>query len=186
METFVILILIHNPLVWVGTLPTFFFLMALLTMYRDVLFQSVTDTIEPLLHAHTVELVELKLQPQKGRWLVRVFIDAEDGVSLDDCQRLSLEIGQVLDAEELIPASYVLEVSSPGLDRPLRTPRDFQRQRQRLVTVLLRTPVLGQTQYRGRVAAVSEGHLVLHRPPDTPLDIPLSHIDHGVVELEFK
>lgn len=155
-------------------------------MYRDVLLRSVTDIIEPLLHAHGVELVELQLQPQKGRWLVRVFIDSEDGVSLNDCQKLSLEIGQVVEAEELIPGSYVLEVSSPGLDRPLRTPRDFRRQHQRLVTVLLRTPVLGRTQYMGRVAAVTEGHLVLHRPPDIPLDIPLSHIDHGVVELEFK
>jgi ribosome maturation factor RimP len=142
--------------------------------------------IEPLLRVHGAELVELKLQPQKGRWLVRVFIDAEDGVSLDDCQKFSLEIGQVLDAEELIPVPYVLEVSSPGLDRPLRTPRDFQRQRQRLVTVFLRIPLTGVTQYTGRVAAVTEEYLILHRPPDMPCDIPLSHIDHGVVELEFK
>jgi len=155
-------------------------------MYRDELSRSVVDTIEPLLHAHGAELVELKLQPQKGRWLVRIFIDAEDGVSLDDCQRFSLEIGQVLDAEELIPAPYVLEVSSPGLDRPLHTPRDFRRQTQRLVTVFLRIPLTGVSQYTGRVAAVTEEHLILHRPPDVPCDIPLSHIDHGVVELEFK
>lgn len=155
-------------------------------MYREALFRSATEIIEPLLHAHGAELVELQLQPQKGRWLVRVFVDAEDGVSLEDCQLLSLEIGQVLDAEELIPSSYVLEVSSPGLDRPLRTPRDFRRQSQRLVTVLLRTPVSGQTRYTGRVAQVTDAALVLHRPPETPLEIPLLQIDHGVVELEFK
>jgi ribosome maturation factor RimP len=155
-------------------------------MYREALFRSATEIIEPLLHAHGAELVELQLQPQKGRWLVRVFVDAEDGVSLEDCQLFSLEISQVLDAEELIPSSYVLEVSSPGLDRPLRTPRDFRRQSQRLVTVLLRTPVSGHTRYTGRVAHVTDTALVLHRPPETPLEIPLPQIDHGVVELEFK
>ena len=95
-------------------------------------------------------------------------------------------LGQAFDAEDVIATSYVLEVSSPGLDRPLRTARDFQRQRQRMVTVFLNSPHMGQTQQTGRVAAVTASHLVLHLPPDTPLTIPLPEIDHGVVELEFK
>ena len=155
-------------------------------MYRETLLQTVTETILPLLQLQGAELVELQLQPQKGRWLVRVFVDAEDGVSLEDCRQLSLEIGQVLDAEELIPTSYILEVSSPGLDRPLRTPRDFRRQYQHLVTVFLHTPVLGATQYTGRVAGVTDTDVVLYQPPEEPLELPLSQIDHGVVELEFK
>jgi len=155
-------------------------------MYRELLHQSVVDLVEPLLQTQGFELVELQLQQRKGQWLVRVFADAEGGISLEDCRRLSREIGQVLDAEDFIAASYVLEVSSPGLDRPLRTARDFQRQRQRLVAVFLHSPLMGKTTYIGRVAAVTEGDLVLHVPPDTPLTIPLSQIDHGVVELEFK
>ncbi len=155
-------------------------------MYRERVFQGVIDVIEPLIEAEGAELVELQLSPQKGRWLVRVFVDTEDGISLEDCRQLSLEIGQVLDAEELIPASYTLEVSSPGLDRPLQTPRDFRRQLQRLVTVTLNAPLGEKTRYRGRVAAVTEEYVVLHQPPDAPLDIPLLQIDHGVVELEFK
>src|SRR5262249_50073614 len=117
---------------------------------------------------------------------VRVYADAEGGISLDDCRKLSLEIGQMLEAEDLIPTSYVLEVSSPGLDRPLRTARDFQRQRQRMVTVFLQSPLMGKTQYTGRVAAVTEAHLVLHVSPDTPLTIPLPQVERGVIELEFK
>jgi ribosome maturation factor RimP len=151
-----------------------------------MLFQSVTDLIGPLLKAQGFELVELQLQRNKGRWLVRVFADGEDGISLEDCRRLSLEIGHVLDTEDLIPSSYVLEVSSPGLDRPLRTARDFRRQCRRMVTVFLHAPLMGRTQYTGRVAEVAETHLVLHRPPDTPCEIPLTQIDHGIVELEFK
>jgi len=155
-------------------------------MYRETLVQNLTDFLEPFLQAQGFELVELQLRQRKGAWLVRVFVDTEGGISLEDCRTLSLEIGQVLDAEDLIPESYVLEVSSPGLDRPLRTPRDFQRQCRRMVTVFLHTPWLGKTQYTGRVAAVATAHLVLHLPPDTPIEIPLTHVDHGIVELEFK
>lgn len=155
-------------------------------MYRETLAQNLTELIEPLLQARGVDLVELQLRQQKGAWLVRIFVDTEGGISLDDCRIVSLEIGQILDAEDLIPESYVLEVSSPGLDRPLRTPRDFQRQMRRLVTVFLRTPLQEKTQYTGRVAAVAETSLVLHQPPEAPIEIPLTHIDHGIVELEFK
>jgi len=155
-------------------------------MYRETLRQSVADIVGLFLRKQGFELVELQLQQRPGQWLVRVFADAEGGISLEDCRRLSLDIGQVLDAEDLISTSYVLEVSSPGLDRPLRTTRDFQRQCQHMVTVFLHSPFMGKTQYTGRVAAVTDVHLVLHAPPDTPLTIPLSQIAHGVVELEFK
>ena len=155
-------------------------------MYRETIRQSIAEIVEPLLQTQGFELVELQLQQRKGQWLIRVFADAEGGISLEDCQRLSRDIGLAFDAEDLIAASYVLEVSSPGLDRRLRTARDFQRQRQRMVTVFLNSPHMGQAQQTGRVAAVTASHLVLHLPPAIPLTIPLPQIDYGVVELEFK
>lgn len=168
-----------------GEAPTFFH-HSHTRMYREMLFQSVTDLVEPLLQAQGFDLIELQLQQSQGRWLVRVFADGEDGISLEDCRRLSLEISYVLDLEDLIPAPYVLEVSSPGLDRPLHTARDFRRQCRHMVTVFLHAPLMGLIQYSGRVAEVADTHLVLHMPPDIPLEIPLTQIDHGVVELEFK
>ena len=155
-------------------------------MYRETIRQSIAEVVEPLLQMQGFELVELQLQQRKGQWLVRVFADAEGGISLEDCQRLSRDLGQAFDTEDVIATSYVLEVSSPGLDRPLRTARDFQRQRQRMVTVFLNSPHMGQAQQTGRVAVVTVSHLVLHLPPDTPCTIPLPQIDYGVVELEFK
>jgi len=155
-------------------------------MYRETIRQSIAEIVEPLLQMQGFELVELQLQQRKGQWLVRVFADAEGGISLEDCQRLSRDIGLAFDAEDLITTAYVLEVSSPGLDRPLRTARDFQRQRQRMVTVFLNSPHMGQVRQTGRVAAVTASYLVLHLPPDTPCTIPLPQIDYGVVELEFK
>ena len=155
-------------------------------MYRGMFVQRVTALVEPLLRAQGFELVELQLQQHKGRWFVRVFADVEDGISLEDCQRLSLEIGQMLELEDLIPSPYVLEVSSPGLERPLRTAQDFRRQYRRMVTVFLCTSLMGKTKYTGRIAAVAEAHLILHMPPDTPCEIPLTQIDHAIVEIEFK
>jgi ribosome maturation factor RimP len=155
-------------------------------MYRETIRQSIVEIVEPLLQTQGFELVELQLQQRKGQWLIRVFADAEGGISLEDCRRLSRDLGQAFDIEDLITTSYVLEVSSPGLDRPLRTARDFQRQRQRMVTVFLNSPLMGQAQQTGRVAGVTASHLVLHLPPATPLTIPLPQIDHGVIELEFK
>ena len=155
-------------------------------MQRETLSQNVNETIEPLLDSQGVELVELQLQQHKGRWLVRIFVDSDIGISLEDCRRLNFEIGQLIDAEDVIPASYVLEVSSPGLDRPLRNMRDFRRQKQRVVKVFLHVPHLDKAQYTGRVAEVTESHLLLQTDSDTPVTIPFQSIDRGVVELEFK
>ena len=155
-------------------------------MQRETLSQHVSEAIKSFLDTQGVEFVELQLQQHKGRWLVRVFVDHHGGISLEDCRRLSFEIGQLLDAENLIPASYVLEVSSPGLDRPLKNLRDFRRQCQRMVTVFLHSPYLNKAQYTGRVAAVTESHLFLYADTETPVTIPFGSIDHGIVELEFK
>lgn len=155
-------------------------------MQRETFSRHVSEAIKSFLDAQGVEFVELQLQQHKARWLVRVFVDNCGGISLEDCRNLSFEIGQLLDAENLIPASYVLEVSSPGLDRPLKNLRDFQRQCQRMVTVFLHTPYLDKTQYTGRVGAVTESYLLLHSDAETPITIPFQSIDHGVVELEFK
>ena len=91
-----------------------------------------------------------------------------------------------MEAENVIPVSYVLEVSSPGLDRPLRNLRDFRRQVQRVVTVFLHVSHLDKARYTGRVVEVTESHLFLQADSDTPVMIPFQSIDHGLVELEFK
>ena len=155
-------------------------------MYRETLCQRVQSLIEPVLMQQGVELVELQLRQNKGRCLIRLYADTAAGISLEDCRKLSFDIGQVLDVEDVIQVPYVLEVSSPGLGRPLRTARDFQRQCNRLVTIFLRTPFMGKLQYTGRLATVSDETLVLYVSPETPFSIPLPQVEHGVVELEFK
>ena len=134
-------------------MPTFFFLLvrSLCTVRRYV--KALWRSLSLYFRRRVLNWLSCSYSNVKGQWLIRVFADAEGGISLEDCRRLSRDIGQAFDIEDLITTSYVLEVSSPGLDRPLRTARDFQRQRQRMVTVFLNSPLMGQAQQTGRVAA---------------------------------
>jgi len=91
-------------------------------------FQSaVQKLVEPILEQRQVELVELSCQPRGGQTLVRLLIDTVSGVTVQDCAHINQRVGEALDQAGLIEGSYTLEVSSPGLDRPLLSKRDFER-----------------------------------------------------------
>jgi ribosome maturation factor RimP len=89
-------------------------------------------------------------------WYLRVFIDKEGGIDIDDCQTLSEKLEQQLDAMSLIADSYILEVSSPGLDRVLRKPRDFVREQGKKVDVALYAPLDGKKQLTGVLEAYDD------------------------------
>ncbi len=89
--------------------------------------EKVTSLVEPVLERDGFELVEVEWLRQGGRWTLRLFIDKPGGVQIDDCQAVSRTVEPILDVEDVIEPAYDLEVSSPGLDRPLRKPRDFDR-----------------------------------------------------------
>src|SRR5437667_10862811 len=82
--------------------------------------------VQPVLRDHGMTLVDLEWRPRRPRGVLRLFVDKPGGVGIEDCQRLSREVGDVLDASALIEEAYDLEVSSPGLDRQLRTDREFR------------------------------------------------------------
>ena len=92
---------------------------------------EVSSVAEPLLDSRGMEMVETEFLSEKGRWILRVFIDREGGVTLDDCAGVSRELGDLIEAKNIIDYPYVLEVSSPGLNRPLKTVRSQSSQRRR-------------------------------------------------------
>jgi ribosome maturation factor RimP len=104
------------------------------------------------------ELVELDA-PAQGGGTLRVYIDREEGIRVEDCERVSHRISGLLDVEDPIPGRYVLEVSSPGLDRPLRTEEHFRRQAQRLVKLVLVAGRPGRRRYKGRILGIADGAL---------------------------
>jgi ribosome maturation factor RimP len=111
--------------------------------------------IEPLLLQLGYELVDLEYVPGRAHALLRIFIDRADGVGLDDCERVSREVSALLDVEDPVPTEYTLEVSSPGLDRVLRTPAHFQRFVGERVRVELLAPRDGRRRYTGLLQALN-------------------------------
>ena len=104
-----------------------------------------------------VELVECDLFQAGNRKILRIFIDSEQGVSVDQCASVSRSLGAVLDLEDVIPQAYTIEVSSPGLDRPLKTTRDFERN----IGHMVRLMRAKGAPWIGRLKSVSEDSLVL-------------------------
>ena len=109
----------------------------------SVVEKTVWEMVEPLLEGSGVELVDVEYIKEKD-WYLRVFIDRPEGVGIEDCQSLSEKLEKLLDERDVIPEQYILEVSSPGLDRVLKKPRDFERERGKQVDVSLYEPMDGE------------------------------------------
>lgn len=113
---------------------------------------EVEKIVEELLENTALELVAVDYVKERD-WYLRVFIDKEGGVDLDDCQDLSRKLEELFDAQDLIKTSYILEVSSPGLDRELKKPRDFQREMGKDIDVSLFAPLDGKKVVTGPLSA---------------------------------
>lgn len=143
--------------------------------------------------ANGLELFDLQLTRESQGWVVRVTIDRpgpaatpEDSVGIEDCATVSRELSTILDVDDPLDREYTLEVTSPGLDRPLRHEADFRRFAGRTASIVLEAPLNGQTFFSGRIEAVEDGHVVLlvgkrnraHR-------IPLGGIKRARLEVDF-
>ena len=110
---------------------------------------------------HGVELVEAELRGGGKARTLRVTIDKPEGVTHEDCANVSRDLGTVLDVEDAIPSAYVLEVSSPGLDRKLLQARDYEKFIGSRVKLMTREPVNGNRHFEGRLQGCSEGKITL-------------------------
>ncbi|MGM9539188.1 ribosome maturation factor RimP [Anaerovibrio sp.] len=113
---------------------------------------EVERIVEELIAGSPLELVAVDYVKERD-WYLRVFIDKEGGIEIDDCQELSGRLEEILDAKDMIKTSYILEVSSPGLDRELKKPKDFQREQGRMVDVSLFAPLDGEKVITGELRA---------------------------------
>lgn len=128
--------------------------------------------------ARGLELVAAKLARAGNRWHIRLDIDRAGpvGVDLGDCQQVSEAVGAMLEERDLIPGRYVLEVSSPGIYRPIRTPDDVRRNRGRRVVVEMREPVEGRRSFRGVLLGLEDDCLRLHEDGGAEVRIPTAGI----------
>lgn len=131
------------------------------------------------------EIVLAEIKGGSGHSVVRVFIDHPGGITLNDCERFSKRFGVVLDVEDLIPSSYVLEVSSPGLDRPLIKDADFRRFAGKTAKVRTRFAVEGQKSHKGKILGVTEGRLSLETSPGKQVEIAIADIEKANLVIEI-
>lgn len=136
-----------------------------------------------------LELVGVDLLGKGKGMLLRVVVDKESGVTIGDCERMSRGLEALLDVEDPIRGSYVLEVSSPGLDRPLADRRDFERQIDKLARIVTTEKLDNQTFFIGRIIDVGEGWVRLRieqKGGGKDLFIPLEKIAKARLEIEIK
>ena len=111
--------------------------------------QSVIELIEPGLLAKGLELVDVEFKKEGQNWVLRVFIDKEGGVTLEDCQKISSLVGDLIEVEEVIEPAYTMEVSSPGLNRVLKKEKDFIRFSGKKIGVQCHAPLNGRKKFAG-------------------------------------
>jgi len=134
------------------------------------------------------ELVDVEIKRQRGGHLVRLFMDKPGGIGLEELQSVSEEVSAILDVEDPIDSAYTLEVSSPGLDRPLKGAVDYRRFLGRLAKLSSYELVDGRRHWTGRLVGVDETavRLCLESEGGREVAIPLDKIAHGRLEIEFK
>ena len=141
---------------------------------------------------HGLEIFDVQFRREASGMVLRIRIDrpgpaatAEECVSVADCAAVSRDLGAVLDVEDVVPAAYTLEVSSPGLDRPLRHAEDYRRFRGRRAKIVLRDRIDGQGFLKGRLAGVEDHDLLIDADDGRRHRVPLGVITRANLEVEF-
>ena len=139
-----------------------------------------------------LEIWDVQSRREASGHVVRVFIDrpgpaatAEESVSIEDCEQVNRELSTILDVEDPLPFAYTLEVSSPGLDRPLRDMGDYARFAGRLAKIVVSEPVDNQKAFAGRLRGLDDSHVVLEAPNGRVHRLPVRLITRGRLDVEF-
>jgi ribosome maturation factor RimP len=140
--------------------------------------------LEPGVQALGFELVDVEFAGSGPHGTLRVYIDSPQGVNVDDCAAVSRQLSAILDVEDPLPAAYTLEVSSPGLDRPLVTAPDFRRFTGETVKVQMVQPLNGRKRFKGRLVAVTDDQVVME-VDDERFELALADIERARLVPKF-
>jgi ribosome maturation factor RimP len=154
-------------------------------MSKGIEWNRVRQLVQQVVEGQGYEVVEVELKGAGKSSVLRIFIDKADGISHRDCELVSEQVGTVLDVEDLIPSSYTLEVSSPGLDRKLVKESDYARFEGKLARIQTRIPLNQQKVFRGRLQGLFGGKVRLELPKGDLLDIPLDVIQEARLEIDW-
>jgi len=146
--------------------------------------EEVLQLATPITESRGLELVDVEYNKEGENWILRVFIDKKGGVSIKDCQEVSRDLESQLDTVEPIEKSYLLEVSSPGLDRPLKDKEDFERFAGQLIDVSTYAPVQGAKEFTGKLLGLEDDEIKIEVEGEK-LAIPRSKVAKTKLAVEF-
>lgn len=152
------------------------------TMETDQLRRELQEKLEPIVADHGVELVDVELSGSRSQPLLRLLVHKEPGISLDLCASISREVADYLDVDDPIPSRYRLEVTSPGLDRPLTTDKDFSRAKKRLLKIVMTSG----KNYRGRLVDWNGELLCVEGAKGVVDEVVRADIAKATIEAEFN
>ena len=156
-------------------------------MEREEIIQKVWALAEPVVLSQGLELVDVEFQRERQGWVLRLYIDRIDrpgGVTLGDCVKISEVLSDLLDAKDFIHHAYHLEVSSPGVDRPLKKPEDFHRFAGDKVKVQLREPLDGRRNFTGLLRGIENDEVLVEIDGQT-FRLPRAQIKKAHIKYEF-
>jgi ribosome maturation factor RimP len=153
---------------------------------RGAVTAKITEVAERVGNSEGIEIVEVQVLGGGNNRLVRIYIDKQGGVSHADCERISQDVGTILDVEDLIPWDhYTLEVSSPGVERKLTKPRDYERFSGQKVKLVLREPIDNQKRWEGTLAGFAAGVITLQAASGRSVEIPLDQVEKANLKFEW-
>jgi ribosome maturation factor RimP len=156
------------------------------TTPKAAIISRLEELIQPLVESQGGELVELQYgHPKRGRGILRLFVDRPGGITLEEITRISRMVGGLLEVHDVIPGSYTLEVSSPGLTRALKKPQDYQRYVGRLVRITTRAPWEGRQVHSGILQGLEDDQVCL-KEGESVLRIPLDEIARARLDIDLK
>ena len=145
---------------------------------------NIKELLEPILIQNDIELFDIEVKGLGGRGVLRVFIDKKEGVTIDDCTKISRELGTLLDVHDVIPGSYNLEVSSPGLTRPLKKPGDYLRFKGKTVKIKTIDDIEKRRVFIGKIIDFID-ETVSIETEGTRYLIPYNNIEKANLEIDF-
>jgi ribosome maturation factor RimP len=161
-------------------------------MAADTVLERVREIAGRVAADRGLEIFDVQFRREAPGMVLRIQIDrpgpaasAEESVSVDDCALVSRELSAILDVEDVVPTAYTLEVSSPGLDRPLRRPDDYRRFTGRRAKIVVRGRVDGQGFFRGRLGGVEGTDVLIDAEDGKTHRVPLDGITRANLEVEF-
>lgn len=130
---------------------------------HEIYEQKAAELLEPILASMNFELVDVEYVKEAGIWYLRSYIDKTGGITVDDCEAVSRQFSDLLDREDFIQDSYIMEVSSPGLDRPLKKDKDFERSLGREVEIRTYRPIEKEKEFYGILRAYDDNSVTIER-----------------------